>query len=357
MKIGIDVQSTRGKLTGIPRYTLNLIEALSQLEGAPYLYSFQGKLKRDFRTYERFWWEAVELPARFAQSPCNVIHVPGFGIRKSGKKKVIITAHDLIGYLFPENLSRTARAYWSHWLPWCYKQADHLIADSHHTKKDLIRCLGIPEEKISVIYIAPDPHCVRSSPGEAREEIKQALGLSQPYFLFVGTIEPRKNLVRTLKAYAQALKSNKDLPKLLVVGAKEWGTQKFEQAVRELGLSERVIATGFVPDSLLWKIYSGAQAVIFVSIYEGFGLPLVEGMACGVPVIASNTSSLGELGQDCAYLVNPENEAEIADAILKLGKDSNLARELSEKGLKKSSQFSWAKTAQETLAVYQKFSD
>ncbi len=354
MKIGIDVQSTRGKITGIPRYTLNLIEALSKREEPPCLYSFHNGLARDLKTYERFWWEAVQLPAQFEKSPAELIHVPGFGIRNSKHKKVVITAHDIIGYLFPENMSRTARIYWSQWLPWCFTKADHLIVDAHSTKEDLVRHLGIPEEKITVIYIDADPGCTRYPAESARKDLESFLGIKDPYFLFVGTIEPRKNLVRTLKAYSTALKQNKNIPKLLVVGAKEWGTQKFEEAVRELGLKDHVIATGFVPDEYLWKLYSAAQAVIFVSLYEGFGLPLVEAMKCGVPVIASNNSSLNELGKDCSYHVDPYSEEQITAAILDLAQDDSLRKELVRKGDEKSKQFSWAKTADETMNVYRR---
>ncbi|MBI4971241.1 MAG: glycosyltransferase family 4 protein [Candidatus Omnitrophica bacterium] len=352
MEIGFDIQCTLGKLTGIPRYTLNLLDAFSKLSEPPRLYQFSNGLRRDLKTYERFWWEAVQLPQQFAKSSANMIHVPGFGIRKQGKKKVVITAHDIIGYLFPGNMSKTAQTYWSHWLPWCYKKADHLIVDAFHTREDLVKHLRIPEKKISVIYIAADPGCVRVPVDEARREIKESLGLSDPYFLFVGTIEPRKNLIRTLKAYAQALKSKKDLPKLMIVGAKEWGTQQFEAAIKELSLENHVIATGFVPDHMLWKIYSAAHAVIFVSIYEGFGLPLVEGMTCGVPVIASNNSSLGELGKDCSYPVDPYSESEITKAILDLAQNSALGRELAEKGSRKAKEFSWQKTAEQTIEVY-----
>ena len=355
MKIGFDIQCTLGKLTGIPRYTLNLLDAFSKLPEPPCLHQFSNGIHRDLKTYERFWWEAVQLPAKLVKSPADLIHVPGFGIRKHGKKKIIITAHDIIGYLFPQNMSKTAQAYWSHWLPWCYKQADHLIVDAFYTRDDLMKHLGIPEKKISVIYIAPDPNCKPVPVESARQEIKESLGIMDPYFLFVGTIEPRKNLIRTLKAYSEALKVKKDLPKLLVVGAKEWGTQKFEEAVKELKLEQQVIATGFVPDHLLWKIYSAAQAVIFVSLYEGFGLPLVEGITCGVPVIASNNSSLGELGKDCSYLVDPYSEEQITKAILDLAKDSSLARELRENGSRKAKEFSWKKAAEETMAVYKKF--
>ena len=229
MKIGFDIQSTLGKKTGIPRYALNLMDALRGLPDAPEIIPFQNGLRRDFKTYVRLWYEASVLPSKIQKSSTrpDLVHVPGFGIRKPARTKVVLTAHDLIGYLFPENLSPTARLYWSHWLPNCYKQADYLIADSEHTKNDLMVHLGIPEKKISVIYLAPDPSCIPVSKSGAAQAVRDALGISEPYFLFVGTIEPRKNLVRTLKAYALALAEKKDIPKLVVVGAKEWGRSVF----------------------------------------------------------------------------------------------------------------------------------
>lgn len=354
MNIGIDIQCTRGKLTGIPRYTLNLLEAFSTLENPPEMIPFECGIRRDLKTYERLWWESVKLPSQIGRSAVDLFHAPGFAVRKLRGRKTVITAHDIIGSLFPQNLSKTARLYWSRWLPWCYRRADHLIANSICTKNDLMRHLGIPERNITIVYLASDLKCVRVDPAAARAEIARSLKIHEPYFLFVGTIEPRKNLVRTLKAYAQALKFKKDLPKLMVVGAKEWGTQPFEQAVRELALESHVIATGFVSDDLLWEVYSAAQAVLFVSLYEGFGLPLLEGMTCGVPVIASNNSSLEEIAGNAAYLVDPYSEDQIAGAIMDLARDSRIGQELVNKGLKRAKDFSWRKAAQETLAVYQK---
>lgn len=352
MNIGFDIQSTLGKITGIPRYALNLLNAFSKLKQAPVITSFHSNIHRDLRTYERFWWEAIELPKQYLKSKTELLHVPGFGVRKTKARKVILTAHDIIGYLFPQNVSPTARLYWSKWLPWCFQKADHLIVDAYHTREDLVRHLKIPEKKISVIYLDADPGCQAVPPAEAKQKLARELGVADPYFLFVGTIEPRKNLVRTLKAYARARKQKPDLPKLLVVGAKEWGREPFEQALRELELARYVIATGYVSDEMLWNMYSASYAVIFVSLYEGFGLPLVEALRCGVPVIASNNSSLGEIGKDAAYLVDPYSEEEISQAILEIARSSTLARELVEGGKKKSSMFSWRKTAEETLKAY-----
>jgi glycosyltransferase involved in cell wall biosynthesis len=354
MKLGVDIQCTLGKITGIPRYTLNLLEALSELDDSPEIIPFHSEIQRDLKTYERFWWETVKLPSQISKSGPDLCHVPGFGIRKMKNQKIILTAHDLIGYLFPKNLSKTAQLYWAKWLPWCYKNADHLIVDAENTKNDLLKHLKIPEKKISVVYIAEDPKCRRVPAEEARNYIADSMGVTDPYFLFVGTIEPRKNLVRTLQAYAKALKINKDLPKFLVVGAKEWGTEHFEKTINDLSLESHVIATGFVSDDALWRLYSAAYAVVFVSIYEGFGLPLVEAYRCGAPVIASNNSSLFELAKGSAYIVDPYSVDEISQALLTLAGDSNLCKDLSEKGLKRSEDFSWKKTAQQTLDVYKK---
>jgi len=355
MKITIDTHTLAGTATGIPRYVRNLVQGVEELDVSGLeVHKVDGGITGDLKTYERVWWEMNTLPKLVNEASSDLFHVPGFGVRKVKGKKTIITAHDIIGYLFPENLSFTARAYWGKWLPHTYKQADHLITVSEHSKRDLVEHLGIPEEKVSVTYLGVDPGCEKVAMDVAVDNIVNELNLTDPYFLFIGTIEPRKNLIRTLKAYRAARLQHNDFPKLVVVGARKWGTKEFERAIRELELEQDVITTGFVSDELLVSLYTCARAVVFVSTYEGFGLPLLEAFHFGAPVLASNNSSLGELGKDTAYLVNPYSVEQISTAMINLFRDDKLCEELSSKGLKRAEDFSWKKTAEQTVEVYKK---
>ncbi len=353
MNLTIDTHTLTGTATGIPRYVGNLIKAIEQINDPSLdLRKVGGNITGDLKTPNRLYWEAVTLPRIIKQSNADIFHVPGFGVKKLKHSKVIITAHDIIGYLFPQNLSFSSRYYWSKWLPKCFKKADHLITVSENSRKDLIEHLGIAPEKISVTYIAPDNNIVKKPTDIAKQILEKELGLTDPFVLCVGTIEPRKNLVRLLEAFNLVKKRRKDIPKLLVVGAKQWGSSEFEKAVKQNGLEEDVITTGFVSDEILSCAYSAAEMVAFVSLYEGFGLPLIEAFHCGTPVLCSNNSSLGELGKDSAELVNPYDIEEISIGIENILVDDQLRKELVHKGQMKAAEFSWEKTAKETLEIY-----
>ena len=176
--------------------------------------------------------------------------------------------------------------------------------------------------------------------------------LPRPYVLNVGTLEPRKNLDGLLRAFAQAKKSG--VPHTLVIaGARGWGDSRLAPLLRELGIAGSVIFTGFVEDEDLPYLYAGADFFVYPSFYEGFGIPVLEAMACGTPVIASNTSSIPEVAGDAALLVDPHSDAELSASILRLAGDERLRQELRERGLSRAALFSWEKTVNETLKVYE----
>jgi len=236
-------------------------------------------------------------------------------------------------------------------MPRFLQAADAVIAISESTRRDAIRLYGMDEEKIRVIYEGVSPRFCVASP-EAISVVRQKHSLPESFILSVGTIEPRKNLTSLLGAY-RALKNQGAEWKLVIVGKKGWLYEGFFSRLRELGLENEVIFPGFVPDEDLPAFYSAADLFVFPSLYEGFGLPVLEAMACGAPVITSNTSSLPEVAGEAALLVDPTSVEELAGGMRRVLESKELRDELRAKGPKQAAKFRWENAARETLSVYE----
>lgn len=304
------------------------------------------------------WWD---LKFVFMLNRINgPVHLPNQHLGRYGnflRIPFIITVHDLIRYHDLNGHEGNALIHKPNLRDRLYlnldysgiKKAVRVIAVSHHTKKDLVKYLNIPEEKIAVIYEGVDHNIFK--PTEGRPPIPQ------PYILFVGSEHPRKNLETLLKAFALLKKQEafRDL-KLLKVGKAGGGETDFRKytlkVVHELGLESEVIFTDFVATEELPLYYSQAECFVFPSLYEGFGFPPLEAMACGCPVVVSNVTSLPEIVGDAAIQVEPLNAEALALAISSILRDAKLKCELRSKGLKRARRFSWERTAQETLNLY-----
>ena len=271
--------------------------------------------------------------------------------------KYVITVHDLVPILYPNTVSKLHTL--SYYL--CFRRikerADIIITVSENTKRDLIRLFKVPEEKIRVIYNGYDKKTFRIlDENDTIARIKLKYKIDTPfYLLYVGALEPKKNLVRLIDAYYELIKTNRDLTndyKLVIVGKKAWMYKNIFKEVKKLGIESHIIFTGFVPQEDLVYLYNGAKLFLFPSIYEGFGLPVLEAMACGVPVVTSNISSLPEITGDAALLVNPLDPKEITKAILRLLYDEQLYLRLKQNGLKQAQKFSWERCTYETLKTY-----
>ena len=262
----------------------------------------------------------------------------------------VLTVHDLIFRLFPQHHKRLNYWYLNAAMPLYCRRASAIIAVSHATQQDLARFYGLDPAKISVVHEAAAPHFLPAPPDRVAR-VRARYGLPDPYLLHVGTIEPRKNLDRLLEAIHHLRKAEESI-RLVVVGGKGWLYQGFFQRLAELELSEVVHMPGYVPDADLPAIYSGARLVVVPSLYEGFGLPVLEGMACGAPVVCSNTSSLPEVGADAARYFDPTDVPGMAESILTIWRDGDLREEMRRQGLARAAYFSWERAAEETLAVY-----
>jgi len=263
----------------------------------------------------------------------------------------VFTVHDVIPKLFPEFHLPLNRWYLTLMFPRFLRSADAVIAVSQCTKQDTMRLYGVPEEKISVIYEGVDPrfHPVRDA--EVLRQARSRYHLPEDYILYVGTIEPRKNLVRLLEAY-HALKQKGYGHKLVFVGAKGWLYQPVFDAMRALGLEGDVILPGYITDEDLPAIYAGASLFVFPSLYEGFGLPPLEALASGVPTIVSDASSLPEVVGDAALQVPPTDTGALAGAMERVLSDAALAERLAAAGPERAALFTWEKAAEETVALY-----
>lgn len=384
-KIGIDIQAAQGRKTGLGVYTHSLTEALSRVPQNGFEFCFyskpltlalspkgrgednplfpsprlrgEGKSEGGMNTLQRMVWENVELPRLARNDHVDLLHVPAFAPPVFKSCRVVVTVHDLIGMIYPNQLGWPSRFYWGKWLPLAVKRAHALIADSENTKKDIQRILHVPEEKIRVIY--PSGYEAFSLPRDAAklQNLKSRLGIPEKYFLFVGTLEPRKNLKRVLGAFAQFLqtKTQDTRYQLVAAGSREFAHGKFYETL--LGESfkrkDDVIFTDYLDQRDLVLLYGGAEALLYPSLYEGFGIPVLEAMASGIPVLTSRLSSLPEAAGEAAYYVDSYKTGDIARGMKEIAHNESLRKSLIAKGFEQIKKFSWEKTAQETLKVYE----
>ncbi|MBU0491212.1 MAG: glycosyltransferase family 4 protein [Chloroflexi bacterium] len=269
----------------------------------------------------------------------------------------VLTVHDLIWHLFPHHHKRLNRWFLDAAMPLFCRRATHIIAISECTRRDLVRLYGVPESKVTVVPEAAAPGFQPVPPGLV-DEVRARYGLPARYAVTVGTIEPRKNLIRLadavarLRAGAPPSAGGTDL-RLVVVGAPGWLYDETLARLARPDVADAVIRPGFVPDEDLPAVYAGAVLCVQPSLYEGFGLPVLEAMACGAPVVCSNTSSLPEVGGDAARYFDPADPDDMARAIAAVWDDAGLRDTMRAAGLAQARQFSWDRAAAETLAVYQ----
>ena len=354
MKVGIDIQSTIGKKTGIGYYTTHLLDKISSLEGVEFnYYSDPGKL--ELNSINRMRWENGSLMSMAEKDDIDIFHIPGFaGPFKKGRHKRVTTVHDLIGILFPENLGFLSRFYWQKWLPMCIKKSDAIIAVSECTKGDIVRLLGVPDEKIHVVLSAADSKFTVIDDKAKLEVLRKKYDLPEEFILTVGSVEPRKNIHGLIEAFDLYVKESGSNINLVIVGSKDWGYKKAYEEAEKRGILSRVVFTDYVEDEDLSGIYNLSKIFVLPSFYEGFGLPVLEAMACGKPVICSGVSALPEITEDAAILVDPNSTESIKEAMEKVDQNIALQKELSLKAIKRAGEFSWRKTAEDTLKVYEK---
>lgn len=366
MRIGIDARLIYYSPGGIAEYVKHLVQALAEVDGEEefvILYSRKDS-QHNLVAHPRFrratlWTpshhrlEGFSLPLELSRLALDVLHSPDFIPPPSNSFRSVITIHDLAFLLYPHFLTKESARYYGQ-IDQAVRRADHIIAVSESTKRDTVRLLGVPERKISVIYEAADPIFQPMDAHEARRRLAEHYVLPDRFILFVSTIEPRKNVITLLRALRQ-LKDHYRVPhRLVLAGRKGWLFDDVFATVSELGLENECIFLGRVPTEHLLYLYNAADVLVHPAFYEGFGLPPLEAMACGTPVVVSNVSALPEVVGDAGLLVDPNDVDGLTVHIWRVLTDEALRANMIKRGLAKARQFSWNKAARETLEVYRK---
>ncbi len=354
MRIGIDAsRAAVARRTGTEGYALNLIRALLDLGAAhDFLLYFRdqpspGLFSRGTRRvipFPRLWTHARLSFELLTPARPDVLFVPAHALPLIHPLPSVVTVHDLGYKYFPGAHPLTQRLYLDWSTRFSARAATRVLADSQATRRDLIHFYHVPADKITVVYPGRDESLQRVDPASVRAKYN----LTGDYLLHVGTLQPRKNLVRLIEA-CHVARATCHVPfNLVLVGKAGWLSAPVLAQAREHA-DVRVLE--YVPDEDLAGLYSGARALVFPSLYEGFGFPVLEAMACGAPVICSNTSSLPELAGEAALLVDPLDTSALASAILRLLSEADLCGLLVEKGFAQIQKFSWVKAAQAALVV------
>ena len=372
MRIGLEITAAVQQSGGIGRYVREMLSALSDIDQSNQYRLFYASKNRSNHTVldlpENFrvrqlpmndiWlariWQRIRLPlpVELITGSLDIYHSPDFTLPPTlSDIPTLLTVHDLSFLRTPESAAPGLRGYLEVAVKRSVKLATHVLADSQSTKDDLIELYATPEDKITVLYagVSSAFHPVTDSNQLMKVRKHYKLG-EKPFVLSVGTLQPRKNHVTLIKAFEQALSDSEY--NLVLAGGQGWSYEEVHELVRSRGLQHRVLFPGFVADEDLSALYSSADVMAFPSLYEGFGLPVLEAMACGVPVLASNTSCLPEVAGGAAVFVNPKNVEAMSDALLKLVSNVDLRKTLREKGFERVEQFRWQSSAVKLLGVY-----
>ncbi len=302
----------------------------------------------------RILWEQFILPIQCQWHRIDLLHSPGYVCPIALPCPSVVSIHDMNYFLFPQDWSKLALWVLKILVPLSARSSSQIIAVSQSSKRHIMKILKIPEDKINVTYNGVDkifhPHHSR------REilEMKNRMGIKGNFILSVAFSHPHKNLRRLLQAYYMLRKDKGITHQLLLAGNPGRDHLELVRTVRKLGIDQELIFTGYLPGHQMPLVYQAADLFVFPSLYEGFGLPILESMACGTPVVSSNAASLPEVVGKAGILVDPYHIDGMAGAMYQVLSDKNLAQDLIKKGLRQSKRFSWVQTAKDTLAVYKK---
>jgi glycosyltransferase involved in cell wall biosynthesis len=373
MHVVLDARYIARRQSGVGAYTQRLITGLATIDqrnrytclvaaagpglpvhqanvaASPTRVSFEDHLRGDL-------WLLGYLPFRLRALRADVYHGPAVFLPhvKLGYRTVV-TIHDLVSFRFPETVPRKYSLYMRLMTRLAARSADGIIAVSHATKADLVQTLRVAPDKIVVIHEAVGPEFARPLPPESVDAAVRRYGLARPYCLFVGNLEPRKNLPGLIEAFGEVrrrLGSGGRSVQLVLVGTRAWLHTGIFRAVEEHGLRDAVVFTDYVPIEDLPALYAGATCFVFPSLYEGFGLPVLEAMAAGAPVIAARAGSIPEVAGDAALLIDARVPGELATAMEAVLTDARLRERLVDRGRARAAMFEWNRVARQTLAVY-----
>lgn len=369
--IAIDYTSAIAQQEGIGRYTRSLVAAMAQLDGVDQFTLFSGERpvhQRGFpaapnirgrvvpigaRALTILWQRArVPLPIEVFSGRADILHGPDFALPPSIGMRRIATIHDVAYLTVPEVVAPKNVAYLQSTVRRTVARADHIITDSRCTADDLVNLLGVPRERVTPIHLGIDARFAPVRDAARRTALDERFGLAHPLVLAVGTIEPRKRYDALIAAFARA-RSQPGGPRMLAIaGPKRWRAEETVAAADAYGVTDTVRFLDFIPEADLATLYSTADVLAMPARYEGFGLPVVEAMACGTPVVCSNTGSLPEVVGDAALVVDVAADGALADALVRAVSEAELRERLTQRGVERAAQFTWERAARQTLDVY-----
>jgi glycosyltransferase involved in cell wall biosynthesis len=381
LKVILDISTliNHGQDIGAGRYILNLVKGLLAI-GKDIRYILFGTyasrqylhlaldLKKEFanadvdlklvkagsgmmKAYERLRFPPLE----FMGIKADVLHAMDYWIVPSFNRNVVLTVHDLAFMRFPDSNFKWFIDKYSRMVRKNAARAKRILASSRSTAGDIQEFFGTDPDKIEAVHLAADPVFKKLAPYKVDRALPRSLGIKRPYILSVGTIEPRKDFVTLIKAYSLARDRDPDLGhQLVMAGRTGWKSEASYEAREKSAYTDDIIFTGRLTDEELVQLYNQARLFVYTSVFEGFGLPPLEAMSCGVPVIASDSSSITEVVGDAGIMVQPGNAEGFADSIINTLGDKDLLNRLSERSLLRAKSFSWQETAEKTLAAYRK---
>lgn len=375
MKLGFDAQPlVHGQKTGIGYYQAGLIHHMMKLfPGEDYTlfyFSLRGKAaKRSLlKAYEgasleecgwmsaslyKLFWTFIPVPNRlFFKKKQDLSHFFNYHIPPGVPGKKVCTVHDMTYKAFPETVRFKTKVMLDLNLKSSIRRADLILTDSEFSKSEIIKYFPQSAHKLEVVYCGVDREHFKPAPPEEIQRVRSKYGIEGKYFLYLGTLEPRKNLERLIQAYALLKERLPSAPRLVIAGGKGWMYEAIVESGKAVGTD--CLFTGYVPAEDAPPLLSGCTAFLFPSLYEGFGMPPLEAMSCGAPVLTSNAASLPEVVGDAAVLVDPFSIESMYEGMLSLASDSGLRKSLSEKGLKRAEKFSWEAAAKALMELYKR---
>lgn len=366
MKIAMDARGINWyKGTGIGTYTDKILRYMIQNNKDNfYQIYWSGENYQDFedvntkiviasKKHHRFF-EQQYFPSNLKKENVDIYHIPqnGIGISESIPCKKVVTIHDLIPYILPETVGRGYLSKFLREMPRILELCDGVITVSECSKRDILKFFPIEEDKVFVTPLAADSKYKPLDKDKCQEILREAYNITKPFVLYIGGFSPRKNVSALMTAFSSIHKNLDEEHDLVIVGANKDDINILKQLSVDLNIESNVIFTGFVQEELLPVFYNSCNVFVYPSIYEGFGLPPLEAMSCGTPVITSDISSIPEVVGDGGILIDPFNMKSIMYSLEALLNDESIRIELSTKALKRASQFSWSKTSEQTIEAY-----
>lgn len=363
MRLGINAKRLTGKRTGVGRYILNLITEWNRMS-LPFeqvvLYTFTELDAGIPQLSSVFDVQRIDtkLPMLFLENPLlsarakdvDLFFSPSYMLPLGYRGRCVVTIHDMLQEIFPETFPWWSRYRYGSVYRYSARRAEGILTDSENSKRDICKYYHVDEEKVKAIPLAADPIFRPIQDADALEQVRQKYSLgAEPFFLFVGKLAKRRNMPNLIQAFKELKTRHRPAHRLMIVGLNTLALN-IQGLIEELGLGGQVLYMPYIPDEELVLLYNAADAFVYPSEYEGFGLPVLEAMACGTPVITLDNSSLSEVAEGAALLLKSASVQELCEAMYALSTDTSRRQELIDGGLERSRQFSWERTAKETMA-------